>query len=187
MSFQGQKIIPAIRSMKDFEKMLKMPFTYGVLLEIHIGVLQSVMKLANDHKKKLFLHLDLIQGLNQDEAATEFVCQTMKPYGLISTKGNVIVKAKQRGVIATQRVFFIDSNAMKKSIQLIEKTDPDIVEVLPGLIPKAISRLKDKTGKIIFAGGLIETPEEVDKALEAGASAITTSNLDLWKYFSKGK
>ncbi len=183
MSFHGQKIIPAIRSMKDYEKFLNSPFTYGVILEIHLGLLQTVMRFAGERKKKLFLHLDLIQGLSQDEAATDFICQTMKPYGLISTKSNVIIKAKQKGVVATQRVFFIDSNAGKKSIQLIKKNDPDIVEVLPGLIPKAISQLKDKTGKIIFAGGLIETVEEVEKALAAGASAITTSNPGLWKQF----
>ena len=185
MGFKGQKIIPAIRSMKDFEKMLKSPYTYGVLLEIHLGLLQSVMRYAEESNKKLFLHLDLIQGLGQDEAATDFICQVFKPYGLISTKGNVIIKAKQKGLTATQRVFIIDSNAMKKSIQLIKKTDPDIVEVLPGVIPKIVAQVKEATKKTIFAGGLIETAEEAEKALAAGASAITTSNSELWERFSK--
>jgi glycerol uptake operon antiterminator len=35
----------------------------------------------------------------------------------------------------------------------------------------------------IFAGGLIRTPEEVQNALNAGASAITTSKRELWDLF----
>jgi glycerol uptake operon antiterminator len=32
----------------------------------------------------------------------------------------------------------------------------------------------------VLAGGLIRTAEEVHNALEAGASAVTTSNRELW-------
>jgi glycerol uptake operon antiterminator len=183
MDFHGQKILPAIRSMKDFEKLLKMNYQYGVFLDIHIGMLKSVYEYANQHQKKMFLHVDLIQGLKSDEYATEFLCQQLKPYGLISTKSSVITKAKQKGVLAIQRTFIIDSNAMERSILLIEKTNPDYIEVLPGLVPKVIRQLREKTGKAIFAGGLIESPEEVEEALSAGAVAITTSNVELWRHF----
>ncbi|MGX1901231.1 glycerol-3-phosphate responsive antiterminator [Thermolongibacillus altinsuensis] len=183
MNFQGQKILPAVRSMKDFEKLLKMNYQYGVFLDIHIGMLKSVYEYANQHQKKMFLHVDLIQGLKSDEYATEFLCQQLKPYGLISTKSSVITKAKQKGVLAIQRTFIIDSNAMEKSISLIEKTNPDYIEVLPGVVPKVIRQLREKTGKAIFAGGLIESPEEVEEALNAGAIAVTTSNVELWRHF----
>ncbi|GMB09689.1 glycerol uptake operon antiterminator [Thermolongibacillus altinsuensis] len=183
MDFHGQKILPAIRSMKDFEKLLKMNYQYGVFLDIHIGMLKSVYEYANQHQKKMFLHVDLIQGLKSDEYATEFLCQQLKPYGLISTKSSVITKAKQKGVLAIQRTFIIDSNAMERSILLIEKTNPDYIEVLPGLVPKVIRQLREKTGKAIFAGGLIESPEEVEEALNAGAIAVTTSNVELWRHF----
>jgi glycerol uptake operon antiterminator len=183
MNFQGQKILPAVRSMKDFEKLLKMNYQYGVFLDIHIGMLKSVYEYANQHQKQMFLHVDLIQGLKSDEYATEFLCQQLKPYGLISTKSSVITKAKQKGVLAIQRTFIIDSNAMEKSISLIEKTNPDYIEVLPGVVPKVIRQLREKTGKAIFAGGLIESPEEVEEALNAGAIAVTTSNVELWRHF----
>ncbi|WP_064093419.1 glycerol-3-phosphate responsive antiterminator [Rossellomorea aquimaris] len=183
MSFQDQNILPAIRSMKDFDKMLQTSFEYGVFLDLHAGMLKSVFNYARQQNKKMFLHLDLIHGLSSDEYATEFICQEIKPYGIISTKGSVIKKARQKGVYATQRIFVIDSSAMNRSIELIKKTNPDYIEVLPGVVPKIIKEIKEKTGKPIFAGGLIETVEEVEEAINAGATAITTSDHVLWKHF----
>ncbi|MCA1062698.1 glycerol-3-phosphate responsive antiterminator (plasmid) [Cytobacillus spongiae] len=183
MTFAGQKILPAIRSMKDFDKMLETSFEYGVFLDLHVGMLKSVFEYAKKQNRKMFLHLDLIHGLSSDEYATEYICQEIKPYGIISTKGNVIKKARQKGVYATQRMFVIDSSAMKRSIELIHKTEPDFIEVLPGVVPKIIKEIREKTGKPIFAGGLIDTVEEVDAALQAGATAITTSDRALWKHF----
>jgi len=183
MLFPTQKILPAIRSMKAFECFLQMNYTYGVFLDMHVGMLRSVYKYAKQEKKQMFLHLDLINGLKSDEFAAEYVCQEIKPYGIISTKGNVIIKARQKGVYAIQRAFIIDSSAVEKSIKLIRKTDPHFIEVLPGVVPKIIEKLKNETGKDVIAGGLIETVEEVETVLQVGASAVTTSKVELWKKF----
>jgi glycerol uptake operon antiterminator len=185
MSFEGQKILPAIRSMKDFDKMLETSFEYGVFLDLHVGMLKSVFQYARQQERKMFLHTDLIHGLANDEYGAEYVCQEVKPHGIISTKGNVIRKARQKGVFTTQRMFVIDSSAMNRSIELIHKTEPDYIEVLPGVVPKIIKEIREKTGKPIFAGGLIETIEEVENAIAAGATAITTSDRTLWKHFDR--
>ncbi|MCP3739212.1 glycerol-3-phosphate responsive antiterminator [Rossellomorea sp. BNER] len=184
MSFNGQKILPAVRNMKDFDKMMDTQYLYGVFLDLHVGQLKSVYQYANRAGKNMFLHIDLIQGLKSDEFATEYVCQEVKPYGIISTKGSVIQKANQKGVATTLRTFIIDSSALKKSINLIQKVDPDYIEVLPGVVPKVIKEIHEATGKPIFAGGLIESVEEVEVALDAGASAITTSNRSLWNQYN---
>ncbi|OMP68675.1 glycerol-3-phosphate responsive antiterminator [Domibacillus epiphyticus] len=183
MSFHGQKILPAIRSMKDFEKMLSMNYEYGVFLDLHIGMVKSVMDLARQNEKNMFVHLDLISGLAGDEHGVEFIARYAKPFGIISTKGSALVKAKQKGLIATQRAFILDSNALSRSVKLAGKANPDFIEVLPGVAPKIIEAIRRETGKPIFAGGLIETKEEVTAALEAGASAVTTSDVALWKEF----
>ncbi|QBP41921.1 glycerol-3-phosphate responsive antiterminator [Paenisporosarcina antarctica] len=187
MPFKGQQILPAIQSMKDFDKMLTYSFRYGVFLNIHVGMLKSVFDYARAENKDMFLHMDLIQGLSNDEHATEYVCQTIKPYGIISTRSSVIKKARQLNVKAIQRTFVIDSTALNRSIQIIHKTDPDYIELLPGVVPKVIERIRLETGKPIIAGGLIETQQEVEAAIAAGASAITTSSISLWDLFSKKK
>ncbi|WLR51391.1 glycerol-3-phosphate responsive antiterminator [Bacillus tianshenii] len=180
MSFKNQTILPAVRHMKDFDKLLGSSYEYLVLLDSHISQVKSIVQTAKRHDKKMFLHVDLIQGLKNDEFATEYLCQEIRPAGLISTRANVIVTAKKKGIYAIQRLFLLDSHALEKSYRLLEKTDPDFIEVLPGVMPNMIHEVKERTQIPIFAGGLIRTADEVQAALEAGASAITTSRSGLW-------
>jgi glycerol uptake operon antiterminator len=185
MLFESQRILPAIRKIKDLEKLLYSPFKYIVLLDSHIGQLKNIVDLTNSHGKKLLLHVDLVEGLKNDEHAAEFLCQSIKPAGLISTRANVIGKAKQNGLLAIQRVFLLDSSALAKSYSLLERTQPDFIEVLPGVMPHIITEVHDRVGIPIFAGGLIRTVIEVEKALHAGATAVTTSHDELWQHYSK--
>lgn len=188
MPFHGQLILPAARRIKDLEKLLNASFEYMVLLDSHVGELKSLVDLANSHGKKLLLHADLIEGLKNDEAAAEFLCQSIKPAGLISTRSSVILKAKQNKMLAIQRLFLLDSNALEKSYTLLERTQPDYIEVLPGIMPEMIKEVHQKAGIPIFAGGLIRSVHDVELALAAGATAVTTSNMELWKiYAAKGK
>ncbi|TCI39782.1 MULTISPECIES: glycerol-3-phosphate responsive antiterminator [unclassified Exiguobacterium] len=179
--FENQSILPALRDMRDVEIFLESEFAIGVLLEIHISRLDAVFRLLETHGKQVFVHLDLIQGLKADEFATEYICQSYKPYGIISTKGNVILKAKQKQVKTVQRLFLIDSSSLEKSYRLINRTQPDYIEVLPGLVPKYIRLVKEQTGIPVFAGGLITSLDEVEQALAAGATVVTTSDQTLWR------
>jgi glycerol uptake operon antiterminator len=169
-----------MQKMEDLEKLMVSNYTYIIVLEVHVSRLKPIFQMAQAHNKKLILHMDLVHGLKSDEYATEFVCQELKPFGIISTKSSVILKAKQKGVTAIQRVFLIDSYALEKSYKLIEKTKPDFIEVLPGAIPQMITEVKKQLKIPIFAGGLIRTMEEVQNALNAGAEAVTTSRKELW-------
>ncbi|MGG3137186.1 glycerol uptake operon antiterminator GlpP [Bacillus subtilis] len=183
MSFHNQPILPAIRNMKQFDKFLNSSFSYGVILDIHLGQLKGVIKEAQKHGKNMMVHVDLIQGIKHDEYGAEFICQDIKPAGIISTRSNVIAKAKQKKIYAIQRLFLLDTSAMEKSMEFIGKHKPDFIEVLPGIVPSLIQEIKEKTGIPIFAGGFIRTEEDVEQALKAGAVAVTTSNTKLWKKY----
>ena len=86
-----QKIFPASRNMKDFEKFLASNYEMGMYLDVHMSQLKHIQLMAKEHGKKLFFHMDLIQGLKNDDHATEYVCQEFKPAGIISTKASVII------------------------------------------------------------------------------------------------
>ncbi|MBP1990491.1 glycerol-3-phosphate responsive antiterminator [Paenibacillus eucommiae] len=184
MSFHHQSILPAIRKMKDLEKLLDSPFSYIVLLDSHIGQLKNIVDLARANGKKILLHVDLVEGLKNDEYAAEYICQHVRPEGLISTRSVVIAKTKQNGLLAIQRLFLLDSSALEKSYTLLERTQPDYIEVLPGVMPHIIKEVGERTGIPIFAGGLIRSISDVENALQAGAAAVTTSHQDLWKHYS---
>ncbi|TDO11542.1 glycerol uptake operon antiterminator GlpP [Bacillus inaquosorum] len=183
MSFHNQPILPAIRNMKQFDEFLNSSFTYGVILDIHLGQLKGVIREAQKHGKNMMVHVDLIQGIKHDEYGAEFICQDIKPAGIISTRSNVIAKAKQKKIYAIQRLFLLDTSAMEKSMEFVGKHKPDFIEVLPGIVPSLIREIKEKTGIPIFAGGFIRTEEDVEQALKAGAVAVTTSNTKLWKKY----
>lgn len=95
MSFHNQPILPAIRNMKQFDEFLNSSFSYGVILDIHLGQLKGVIKEAQKHGKNMMVHVDLIQGIKHDEYGAEFICQDIKPAGIISTRSNVIAKAEE--------------------------------------------------------------------------------------------
>ncbi|WP_154306690.1 glycerol-3-phosphate responsive antiterminator [Metabacillus lacus] len=185
MSFHQQKILPAIRNMKQFDHFLRSSYTYGVLLETQLAQLRSLVREAGKHEKKLLIHVDLIQGLKHDEYAAEYLCQEIRPAGLISTRSNVIIKAKKKKLYAIQRMFLLDNSAFEKSLELIERHKPDYIEVLPGIAPGLVKLVKERTNIPVFAGGFITTATEVKQALEAGAAAVTTSDTKLWKEFEQ--
>lgn len=185
--FHGQAILPAAKSMKQFEQILSSSYEYGVFLDTHIAQLKNIYKMANQHQKKMFLHADLVHGLKNDEYAAEYLCQEIKPHGIISTRGNMILKAKQKGVIAIQRVFMLDTIALEKSYALLQKTQPDYIEVLPGVVPHMIKEVIERANIPVFAGGLIRTADDVEQALAAGATAVTTSNDHLFTHYRTDK
>ena len=56
----------------------------------------------------------------------------------------------------------------------------DLIEVLPGLMPKIIRKICATTGKPVIAGGLISDKEDVTGALGAGAIAVSSTNPAVW-------
>lgn len=173
-------IVPAIRKMKDFDRVLETPHESIVFLETRLSQLKSLVKYTKQANKKAFVHFDLIQGLKADEYGMEFLIHDVKPDGILSTRGNIIKLAKKHKLLAIQRVFLLDSLALDQNLKLIDRFQPDCIEVLPGLIPSAIHDIHVQTNIPIIAGGLVSDKKEVDAALDAGAVAVTTSNTGLW-------
>ncbi|WP_128894923.1 glycerol-3-phosphate responsive antiterminator [Longirhabdus pacifica] len=178
--FNNQTVLPAIRKMKYFDKLMESDYEHIVLLDSHIGNVKNIVLNAKKNRKKMYIHMDLIQGLKNDEYATDYICQEIKPHGLISTRANVIIRAKKKGLIAIQRLFLLDSSALTKSYELLDKTKPDFIEVLPGVMPHIIKEIYEETKIPIIAGGFIRKEQEVDEAIQAGAVAVTTSRKELW-------
>lgn len=181
----NQKILPASASLKQLEKFLESPYEIGVILETHLAQIKHITQMAKKANKQLFFHVDLINGLKNDEYGTQYLCQEFKPFGIISTKSGVIQQAKKYNVISVQRMFMIDSHAMERSFKSIEKAEPDYIEVLPGAVPHMIKEVTARFNFPIFAGGLIRTAQEVEEALAAGAVSITTSKTELWEHYSQ--
>ena len=102
--------------------------------------------------------------------------------GILTTKTNMIRPAKEAGLITVQRFFILDSHSVDTALDSIRIAKPDVVEIMPGVVVKKIKEFADKVNTPILVGGLLEFKEEVDAAIEAGATAVSTADRILWDY-----
>lgn len=79
----------------------------------------------------------------------------------------------------------MDSASLNHGSKLLSAAGPDMVEVLPALVPKAITRLSRELKRPVIAGGMATEPMEVVQALQAGALAVSTSERALWSWPAK--
>lgn len=180
MSNYNRKIFPVLRDMREFEKILKGQHEVIVFLDTRVSQMESLVKAAHEHDKKVFVHADLVKGLKADEYGIEYLIRNVKADGIISTRGNAIAFAKKNKVLGILRLFALDSYALDNNLKLCSKIEPDYIEVLPGVVPDIVSEVHSKTGIPVIAGGLIRSKQDVINALENGAIAVSTSNPELW-------
>ena len=136
------------------------------------------MCLKNGHKK-IFIHLDLADGIGKDRAGVSFV-KEVGVDGIISTRANIIKFAREEKLFTVQRFFVVDSQSIATAVETVKSSKPDMVEIMPGVVEKVIKGMKEKTGVPVIAGGLIESQQEIENALNAGATAISTGKKEFW-------
>ena len=133
---------------------------------------------AKQNGKFVFIHIDLADGIGKDKAGIHWL-KRLGADGVISTRTQLIRAAHDSGLLAVQRFFMLDSKGMHSVAETIENTQPDLIEIMPGVIPKAL-RLFSRQEIPVIAGGLIETKQEVTAALSAGVVAVSTGRKELW-------
>lgn len=177
---QKASVIPSARNPEQFQQALKSDSPILLVLFGDILSLPEMVKEAKDCGKGLFVHLDFIGGIGKDEVGIRFLAQ-MGIKGLITTKAYLCHVIRECGMIAIQRLFLMDSESLRTGINLAVKYKPDIIEVLPGIVPAfSIERIKKETKLAVFGGGLIQSAEDVQLAFKNGIIAISTSNKELW-------
>lgn len=129
-----------------------------------------------------FVHLDLVRGLSStDKESVAFIADYVGATGIVTPKAHLIKEAKRLGLYGVLHLFVLDSHALESGIKAVEATEPDAIELMPGLIEKVIQRFAEVSDTIpIIASGLIQTKEEVASTLQAGATSVSVSNPALW-------
>lgn len=174
----GRAPIIATVEKQDWQEVLASPVEIIFHMKTYISTVKQCIDDAHKAGKKIFIHIDLAEGIGKDKAGIEFlnVCGVD---GIISTRGQLIRFAKEMGLLTVQRFFVFDTHGFDNRNELIGSSRPDLIEIMPGVIGKVISHIA--TGEIpVIAGGLVETKAEVATALSSGAVAVSTGKIDLW-------
>lgn len=173
-------IIAAIRDIDDVDMALSRRINCVFLLTGSILNIKYVVHCIKKARKRAFLHLDLVEGISKDSEGTKYIAEEIRPDGIITTRSNLALSARSMGMFTIQRVFILDSLAVDTAVKTIGQVEPDAVEILPGVLTKTLKRITARVNTPLVAGGLIETEEEVKKALASGAVAISTTRKSLW-------
>lgn len=174
---------PVIAAVKDETGLKECLYSESQIIFLLFGDICSVgryVEIAKSAGKMVFVHMDLINGLGNKEVAVDFIREHTGVDGIISTKPQLVKRAKELGLFGILRIFVIDSMAFGNIEKQCASLVPDAVEILPGLMPKIIKKLCSTVNVPIIAGGLISDKEDVMNALKAGAVAISVTNQRVW-------
>ncbi|MGI6403765.1 MAG: glycerol-3-phosphate responsive antiterminator [Oscillospiraceae bacterium] len=175
--------IPVIAAVKEDASLQKALESESMIIFLLFGTASTIEGIVNrvkDAGKHAFVHIDLVEGLSSKDGAIDFIRQYTKADGIISTKASQIKYARKQGLATIQRVFAIDSKAIDNIGNQVALSDVDMIEVMPGIMPKVLKIIMEKTQVPVIAGGLIRDKEDVISALSAGVVAISTTKEDIW-------
>ena len=174
-------VLPAVRREDDLEAALASPAGAVFLLHATLLGLPAVLERCRRAGKAVFVHYDLVEGLAGDRSGVEFLARYARPDGIITTRSTVARYSLEAGLETILRIFALDSAAVATAVQVIRRTQPGAVEVLPASLPAWVfAEIRTVHGGPLVAGGLVRTRPDVKRVLAAGATAVSTSNPALW-------
>lgn len=174
-------IVAAIKNDDNLNAVLETDVKIVFILYGTILTIKDIAMKLTENGKLFFIHVDMVEGLKNDESGILFLKQYANPYGIITTKSHQLKIARKNSLKTILRTFIIDSMSLDTAIKNSEEYKPSALEIMPGISSKIIYKIKEKTDIPIIAGGLIEDKEDVINSLSAGAIAISTTNNKVWK------
>jgi glycerol uptake operon antiterminator len=174
------RVVPAVRDLTRLKQALSVGAPFIIVFSPSIEVIEEMAAQARRAEALLLVHADFMEGIASDAAGLRFLARCGVS-GVATTRTQTMTMAHQAGLLVTFRAFLIDSAALDTVARIVERNHPDIVEALPAPILSHLppSYIED-LGVPVLAGGLVRTWPDVDAAIAAGATAVSTSTESLW-------
>lgn len=177
---EASPVIPAIKNEQHLEEAIASDSEVIFIIMANLMNIEKIMQRLQAADKKVFVHVDMIEGLSSSNYGVEYIVEKIRPYGLITTKHNIVSFAKKLKLPVIQRFFILDSFSLEKTLSHIEENKPTAVEIMPGLMPKILYHVTSKAKLPVITGGLIDSKEDIVSALSAGVCAVSTTQRKLW-------
>ena len=135
------------------------------ILSGNICTLPHIVKKIHERDKIAIVHIDLIDGFAPREVVVDYIKKEVGADGIISTRPKLLKRGKELKLFTILRFFLLDSMALDNVKHTINQCEPDLVEVLPGIV----TRYFREVAKIFQCPrdrrGPIKTPQDVLDAL----------------------
>lgn len=179
-ALEDSPIIAAIKDDSGLQKCLSSDSRVIFILYGDLCTIPDIVGTIKASGKIAMVHLDLITGLSSKEIAVDFIKKYTTADGIITTKPTLIKRAKELGLYTILRLFVIDSMAYENIDRQVKASHPDLIEVLPALMPKIVSKICRISSTPVIAGGLVSDKEDVMALLQAGVISISSTNEAIW-------
>ncbi len=179
-ALEDSPIIAAIKDDDGLEKCKTSDSHVIFILYGDICNISDIVAKVKEAGKIAMVHIDLITGLSSKEIAVDFIQKYTKADGIITTKPALIKRAKELSLYTILRLFVIDSMAYENIERQLKNAKPDLIEILPALMPKVVSRICKLSSTPVIAGGLVSEKEDIMELLNAGVISVSSTNPNIW-------
>ncbi|MYU51398.1 MULTISPECIES: glycerol-3-phosphate responsive antiterminator [Streptomyces] len=179
-AFSQVPVIASVVGAQLVRQFAEAPASVGIVASLPVGQLPQIVPALGRAGKTVFVNVDSSPGLAQDRGALEFL-KHMGAAGVVSTRLNLIEKARPLGLLSMMKVFVTDRSNLRRSTDAVARGLPDLVEVMPAPIVAHMSPQAQRAMTPFVAAGFVETAADVAKALALGAVAAATSDPRLWE------
>ena len=152
-AIEDSPIIAAIKDDEGLKKCLTSESRVIFILYGDICNIPDIVETVKSSGKIAMVHIDLIAGLSSKEIAVDFIQKYTRADGIITTKPALIKRAKELGLYTILRLFVIDSMAYSNIEHQLRTAKPDLIEVLPALMPKVLAKVCKLSTVPVIAGG----------------------------------
>lgn len=178
---QKYPIMAAVRDLNDLKEALESEVECIFLMTGDLMSINKSVLMAKNYNKLIFIHLDLVKGLAKDKHGVRYIAKNVQPHGIVTTKKQLIMEIKKNNILAIHQLFVFDSQALESGIENVKYAEPDLVEIMPALIPGIMQKVSSAVHRPVVAAGLVETFSEVKEILTAGVLGVVSSKKELWK------
>lgn len=175
-------VIAGVRTATEAQDAKKSGVEVCFFLTGDLYELRRVVTVCKTAGQMVFAHVDLIQGVAKDPCGIQLLAEETGVDGILTTKSHLITAAKKSKLIAIQRMFMLDSEALKTAVKILEGSQPDAVEILPALILPRLRQRLPRSLPLVIGGGLVENEQDLKSVLDTGILAVSTSKKKLWEY-----
>lgn len=129
----------------------------------------------------LFAHIDLISGLENSEAALEYLAEFNRFAGIVTVHHYLAKPARRLGLLSVVRLFLSDSRAVERGVAVATKSQADAIEILPAVAAVKVASDLNRCPVPRIGGGLCHTEADVREALNSGCRSVTSTRPELWE------
>ena len=102
-------VIPAIKNDVSLDEAISSDSEIIFVIMANLLNIERVVTSLKEAGKKVFIHVDMIDGLSSSNYGVEYIVEKIQPFGIITTKHNIVSFALKMKIPVIQRFFILDS------------------------------------------------------------------------------